>query len=97
MGTEWRVAKRPYGRGVSVEVREDRDGRTVCTFPSYDATSDVRRMPNANLCAAAPEMFEALWRLVDPKSGHLRHCAFPQVCTATCAEVLAALNKAQGK
>lgn len=67
--TTWRVARRPYGKGFSVEVREGGEGRTICTFPSYDHASDVARMENATLCANAPAVRDAALRA----AAQLRH------------------------
>lgn len=93
---QWVAVRTPYGRGFAVHVRR-LDGWEVALFKTYNGLPHDDRMENATLCAAAPDMLEALESLLESGSTDCIGGHDPYPCSERCKTVAAAIRKAKGR
>lgn len=93
---QWVVERQPYGRGFAVYLRRI-DGWEVAHFKTYNGLTHDDRVECATLCAAAPDMLEALESLLEHGTNDCigGHGEYP--CGERCKAVAAAIRKAKGR
>lgn len=80
----------------SIHVKSECYNVLVATVEDYDINS-TEKESNANLIAAAPDMYEALKRALQDLNESVQRCNMEKSCARTIHLSEQALSKAEGK